>query len=75
VDRSANEWIGEFSRHLGLAAPDEEEVASILALAGLAAHSSERTAAPITCWLAAKAGISVDEAIEVAQRLADADSE
>jgi len=75
VDRSANEWIGEFSRQLGLAAPDEEEVASILALAGLAAHSSERAAAPITCWLAAKAGISVDEAIEVAQRLADADSE
>lgn len=77
VDRSASDWIGEFSRQLGLEAPDDEQVSSILALAGLAAHSSERTAAPITCWLAAKAGLSVDEAIEVARRLAtnDADPE
>jgi hypothetical protein len=75
VNRSASEWVGDFSRQLGLEAPDDDETASILALAGLAAHSSERTAAPITCWLAAKAGLSVDEAMMVAQRLVTHDTE
>lgn len=74
VDRSANEWLDDFSRQLGFEAPDEEESATILALAGLAAHSSERSAAPITCWLAAKAGLSADEALALAQRLAAPDS-
>ena len=70
VNRSANEWLNDFSRQLGFEAPEEKESATILALAGLAAHSSERSAAPITCWLAAKAGLSADEALALAQRLA-----
>ena len=46
--------------------PDEEEVRGLLDLAGTAAHSSERTAAPIACWLAGRANPSFDELDEIA---------
>jgi hypothetical protein len=34
------------------------------------AHSSERIAAPITCWLVGRAGIAIGEARELADRIA-----
>ena len=49
--------------------PSDEETAALLALAGVAAHSSERVAAPIAAWLAARAGVTPDDALAVAQRL------
>jgi hypothetical protein len=39
-------------------------------LAGAAAHSSERVAAPAATWLAAKAGRPLDEALEIAKGIA-----
>ena len=75
VDKSANEWVSDFALQLGIDAPSDEETTSILALAGLAAHSSERAAAPLSCWLAAKAGLSANEGLALAQRLADDDLE
>ena len=41
----------------------------MLDLAGEAAHSSQRVAAPVACWLAAKAGVDLDEAIRLAQEV------
>lgn len=61
-------WIDAFSAELGLEPPDDATVEALLDLAGVAAHASERTAAPITCWLIGQAGLGVDEA----RRLADA---
>ena len=55
-------WIDAFSAELGLEPPDDATVEALLDLAGVAAHASERTAAPITCWLIGQAGIGVDEA-------------
>jgi len=69
VNASAKEWVSAFARELGVDEPSDEEITAILALAGSAAHSSERTAAPLACWLAAKAGLSADEAVEAARRL------
>jgi hypothetical protein len=69
VNASAKEWVSAFARELGVDEPSDEEITAILALAGIAAHSSERTAAPLACWLAAKAGLSADEAVEAARRL------
>ncbi|MDP8976020.1 MAG: DUF6457 domain-containing protein [Actinomycetota bacterium] len=66
---TAEEWVAGFSRRLGLAEPDEEEVARILDLARVAAHQSERRAAPLACWLAATAGLSPGEALGVAKSL------
>ncbi len=41
----------------------------ILALAGVAAHSSERIAAPIACWVAGRHGVTLEGAMRVAQEL------
>ena len=45
-----------------------DEVRDLLQLAGEAAHASERLAAPITCWLIARAGISPAEALTVLEQ-------
>ncbi|HEY5886459.1 MAG TPA: DUF6457 domain-containing protein [Acidimicrobiales bacterium] len=64
---TGREWIDAFSTRLGVEAPDDATVEALLDIAGVAAHASERTAAPITCWLIGRAGLGVDEA----RRLAD----
>ena len=64
---TAQEWIQAYAAQLGVEPPDEATVEALLDIAGVAAHASERTAAPITCWLIGQAGIGVDEA----RRLAD----
>ena len=69
------EWIAAFAAEAGAEAPTEEEVEQLLALAGIAAHASERTAAPISCWIAARAGLSAAEAQALAVRLAEAAGE
>lgn len=66
---SADEWVSSYAAAVGAGVPDEDDVDTLLALAGVAAHASERTAAPLTCWLAAVAGLSPVEALEVATRL------
>lgn len=75
MSTSAREWVNDFAQQLGLDAPSDDETAAILALAGSAAHSSERSAAPVACWLAAKAGLSASEALDVAQRMVVPDPE
>jgi len=69
------EWIAAFAAQAGVGAPSEEEVQQLLALAGIAAHASERTAAPISCWIAARAGLSPAQAQALAAQLADGTSE
>jgi hypothetical protein len=58
----AQQWIDRFAADLGVAPPTPEEFEALLALAANAAHASERTAAPVACWLAAKAGLAAAEA-------------
>jgi hypothetical protein len=72
---SAIEWLAAYSEALGIDPPTEEEVNDILALAGVAAHSSERTAAPVSCWLAARAGVELSEARRLAEGVAESSSE
>jgi len=64
------EWIEQFAARIGVAAPDEATRAKLLELAGVAAHASERQAAPIACWLAARAGIDPARALAIARELA-----
>jgi hypothetical protein len=47
--------------------PDEATVATLLDLAGVAAHASQRTAAPIACWLVGRAGLDADTALALAR--------
>lgn len=65
-DMTRDEWITAFAEHLGVEPPDAATVEALLSLAGTAAHASERTAAPIACYLVGKAGIDVHAAQRVA---------
>jgi molybdenum cofactor guanylyltransferase len=69
VPPSAEHWIEAFAAALGRPAPSAEEREAVLKLASVAAHASERRAAPIACWLAAASGVSLDEAVVLAQEL------
>ena len=55
---TGDEWIAAFAASLGVEPPDAETVETLLDLAGTAAHASERTAAPIACYLVGLAGAS-----------------
>lgn len=66
----ARTWIDRYADALGVDAPSDAEVAAVLDLAGAAAHAAERTAAPVTCWMAAKAGMTLAEALAAAEGLA-----
>jgi Domain of unknown function (DUF6457) len=66
----AQSWITGFSEILGITPPSETEIEKLLAMAGVAAHASERISAPVSCWLAAKANKSVEEALAAAETLA-----
>ena len=67
---TGEEWIESYATLLGVPSPSADEIEQILALAGDAAHASERTAAPVACWLAARAGVDLAQASEVARRVA-----
>jgi uncharacterized protein DUF6457 len=69
VDATALSWIERYAAALGLPVPTEDEVEALLELAGHAAHASQRQAAPVACWLAARAGLSTSEALERARAL------
>jgi hypothetical protein len=64
-------WLRALATEFGVPVPTEQEATDLLALAGTAAHASERLAAPLSCWLAARAGITAAEALAVATRLAE----
>ena len=67
--RTRTEWIAAFAAALGTEAPDAETIDALLELAGVAAHASERSAAPVACWLAAVAGTGPTEALAIARTL------
>jgi Domain of unknown function (DUF6457) len=62
-------WLERFAASLGLDAPSVAEIEGLLNLAGVAAHSSHRQAAPVACWLAARAGVPTADAIALAAAL------
>jgi hypothetical protein len=67
MDRS--EWIQTFAELLEVPALSEGDTELVLALAAEAAHASERTAAPLACWVAAKAGVSARQALDAARQV------
>lgn len=67
----AKDWITGFANEVGVEPPSDDEIEMLLDLAGVAAHSSERIAAPLTCWLAARADLAPADALALARRLAE----
>jgi Domain of unknown function (DUF6457) len=66
---NAREWLAAFADKLGVEPPTTDEFKTLLNVAGEAAHSSERVAAPVSCWLVAKAGVDPDEALRIAREV------
>jgi hypothetical protein len=66
---NAPQWLAAYADKLGIPAPTKDELKAVLDLAGEAAHSSERIAAPVACWLAAKAGVDLEEAMRLAKEV------
>lgn len=67
-----DEWLDGFCARLGLEPPSKEEVVALLDLAATAAHSSERTAAPLACWVAGRSDRSLAKLGEIAKEVAPA---
>ena len=67
---SATDWVASFAGLLGVAPPTPTESDALLELAAVAAHASERIAAPLACWLAGRTGMDPAKALEVARRVA-----
>ncbi len=66
---NAREWIDAYAERVGTEPPTAEEWSALLDLAGVAAHASERVAAPVSCWVAARADVSPQAALEAAREI------
>ncbi len=69
---TAEEWIRTFAEEIGCAPPDQAQMDQILRLASVAAHASERRAAPIACYLAGTTTTPLAQLIERAEGVAEA---
>jgi hypothetical protein len=69
IDPAALDWLDRYAAAIGMPAASAEEMTALLSLAATAAHASHRQAAPVACWLAARAGLSPAEALERATLL------
>ena len=68
---TADEWIAAFAQQIGVDAPTQAEVGELLELAAEAAHSSERIAAPLACYLAGRSGAPVSKLRVAAGRITE----
>ena len=68
---TAEEFVAAFAAAAGAPAPTEEEVAQLLDLAAVAAHSSERIAAPLCCYVAGATGKPVSDLLALAREVAE----
>jgi hypothetical protein len=67
VEPAAVDWLGRFASAVGVEPPSPDQISELLALAGAAAHASHRQAAPVACWLAARAGLTPADALDRAR--------
>ena len=70
---NARQWLDAYADKVGVTRVTTDEFKAVLDLAGEAAHSSERVAAPVACWLAAKAGLELSQAMQLAQQIGEPD--
>ena len=66
---NARDWLDAYAQRLGTTPLSTEEFKTILDVAAEAAHASERVAAPAACWVAARAGVDLDEALRAAREV------
>jgi hypothetical protein len=64
-----DEWLAAFASRIGQEPPSDEEIETMLDVAAVAAHASERTAAPLACWMSGKTGRPLAELLEIAKQV------
>lgn len=64
-----DEWLDRFANLLGLDKPSADEMKDLLDLAGIAAHSSERPAAPLACYLLGRSGAKPAAGLALAKEI------
>jgi hypothetical protein len=67
---TGREWIAAFAAEVGVEPLDDATIDTLLELAGVAAHASERIAAPVACYLTALAGVTPTDALALARQVA-----
>lgn len=70
---TASEFLAAFAAEVGGPIPTADEFDALLELAAIAAHGSERLAAPLACWIAGASGRPVSELLAAAQRVLPAE--
>ncbi|MBA3809806.1 MAG: hypothetical protein H0X28_15645 [Solirubrobacterales bacterium] len=65
-----DQWIAAFAAEAGVAEPSLQEIRELLELAATAAHASERTAAPLACWIAGRSELSLAQLRTAAETIA-----
>jgi hypothetical protein len=68
---TAEQWVEQFAKQVGAEIPSRDEFDEVLKLAAEAAHASERTAAPLACWIAGRTGKPLAELISVAEGVSE----
>ncbi len=67
---NVSEFLAAFEAEIGTSPPEGQDVDALLELAGIAAHASERLAAPLACWMGGVSGLPADELLAAARRIA-----
>jgi len=67
---TVEEFLAAFAAEIGVPAPSgEESSTALLEVASIAAHASQRTAAPLACWMGGASRMPIDELLAAAQRV------
>jgi len=66
---TGKEWLERFAGLMGADTPTDEEMDALLDLAATAAHSSERIAAPMACYMAGRSERSLEDLQELARQV------
>jgi hypothetical protein len=67
---TVDEWLRALAAALDIEPPSSDVAGTLLEIAGIAAHASERQAAPISCWLIGTAGLEPSAALALVRDLA-----
>ena len=67
---TVDEFLAAFAAEIGVPAPSGEQATALLEVASIAAHASQRTAAPLACWMGGASGMPLGELLAAAKRVA-----
>lgn len=67
---TVSEFLEAFASEVGGTPPTGDEADILLQVAAIAAHGSERVAAPLACWIGGASGRPPGELLEAARRVA-----